>query len=156
MPRPCAHSIIGAISWSLTPFSATMLILTPRPACWAASIPFSTVGRSPRRVIALKLAGSRLSIETLTRRTPAAASSAAKRASCDPFVVSVSSCSAPLSRWRDRLPIKRIRSRRTSGSPPVSLILRVPRAMKTLQSRSSSSSESRSRRGRNSMSSAMQ
>ena len=55
-----------------------MLILTARPACCAASSPFMTTARSPRRVIALKLAGSRLSIDTLIRRTPALARSSAE------------------------------------------------------------------------------
>src|SRR5271169_5310001 len=47
-------------------------------------------------------------------------------------------------------------SRRTSGSPPVILILRVPILMKVEQSRSNSSRERTSRLGRNDMSSDMQ
>ncbi len=47
-------------------------------------------------------------------------------------------------------------SRRTSGSPPVMRILRVPRVMKAAAMRSSSSSVRRSRLGRKVMSSDMQ
>ena len=46
--------------------------------------------------------------------------------------------------------------RRTSGSPPVSRILRTPRSMKAVHSRSSSSSVSSSFFGRKVMFSAMQ
>ena len=43
MPRPCAKRTSSAISSSLTPFSATALILTASPASCAASIPPSTL-----------------------------------------------------------------------------------------------------------------
>ncbi len=46
--------------------------------------------------------------------------------------------------------------RRTSGSPPVTRIRRVPIPMKTAASRASSSSDRTSGFGRNTMSSAMQ
>ena len=49
MPRPWAHVKSVSISSSLTPFSATVLILTFRPARCAASIPASTFVRSPHR-----------------------------------------------------------------------------------------------------------
>ena len=90
------------------------------------------------------------------RRTPCAASSPAKRASCEPFVVSVSSSRAPEARCRDSPAKSVMMLRRTSGSPPVSLSFLTPRSMKTLQTRSSSSSVRRSRFGRKVMSSDMQ
>ncbi len=150
MPRPCAQAIIGTISASLTPLSATMLILTLSPAFCAASIPAITLSRSPRRVIALNFSRSRVSRETLMRRTPQLASSSACAASCEPLVVSVSSSRSPDARWRDRSLNRLMMLRRTSGSPPVILSLRVPRATKVLQRRSSSSSVSRSRLGQES------
>src|SRR5450756_1379192 len=125
-------------------------------AARAASIPPSTLSRSPQRVMARNFAGSSVSIDTLMRRTPQSASSPAKRASCEPLVVSVSSLSAPVSRWRESERTSDITLRRTSGSPPVSRSLRTPLAMKAEHSRSSSSSVRRSALGRNVMSSDMQ
>ena len=61
-----------AISSSLTPLSATALILTFRPAACAASMPASTLSRSPQRVMARNLSGSSVSSETLMRSTPCA------------------------------------------------------------------------------------
>ena len=95
MPLPCAHSISEGISSSFMSFSATALILTARPAARAASMPARTLSRSPQRVMARNFSGSSVSSETLMRRTPQSASSPAKRASCEPLVVSVSSSSAP-------------------------------------------------------------
>ncbi len=50
MPRPWLQRISSSNSMSLTPRSATALILTWRPACWAASRPRITWSRSPQRV----------------------------------------------------------------------------------------------------------
>ena len=72
MPRPCAHSSRPAISSSLTPLSATALIFTCRPAACAASMPASTLSRSPQRVMARNLSASSVSSETLMRSTPCA------------------------------------------------------------------------------------
>ena len=97
MPRPCAQSTRSASSSSLTPLSATALILTLRPAACAASMPASTLSRSPQRVMARNLSG----IERVERDVDAldAAALRARRRispSCEPLVVSVSSSSAPL------------------------------------------------------------
>ena len=73
MPLPCAHSISEGISSSFMFFSATALILTARPAARAASMPASTLSRSPQRVMARNFAGSSVSSETLMRRTPQSA-----------------------------------------------------------------------------------
>ena len=59
-------------------------------------MPASTLSRSPQRVMARNFAGSSVSSDTLMRRTPQSANSPAKRASCEPLVVSVSSLSAPV------------------------------------------------------------
>ena len=156
MPRPCAQRSMSGNSASLKPLSATALSLILRPARSAASMPVITRERSPHRVIARNLSGSSVSTDTLMRLTPQSASSSAKRASCDPLVVRVSSSSAPLSRWRESWRTRCMMFLRTSGSPPVSLSLRTPFSTKTVHSRSSSSRLSRSRFGRNVMSSAMQ
>ena len=126
MPRPCAHSSRAGNSSSFTPLSATALILTLRPAACAASMPARTLSSSPQRVMARNLSGSSVSSETLMRRTPWPASSAAYFGSCEPLVVSVSSSSAPVARWRDSEANSVMMPRRTSGSPPVSRSLRTP------------------------------
>ena len=64
--------------------------------------------------------------------------------------------SVPASRCRDSGRKSPMMSRRTTGSPPVIRILRVPISMNAEQSRSSSSSVRSSRLGRNVMYSAMQ
>ena len=71
-----------------------------------------------------------MSIDTLTRRTPTAASSLAYLASWLPLVVSVSSSSAPLSRCRPSPRNSDITFLRTSGSPPVSRSFLTPRRTK--------------------------
>ncbi len=154
--RAAHQAASGNRSSSLTPFNATVLIFTRSPALCAASIPSSTCGSRPQRVIAANFAGSSVSSETLTRRTPASASSTANRASCEPLVVSVSSFSAPDRRCRDRARKSVMMFRRTSGSPPVMRSFSTPSRTKAEQSRSSSSSVSSSRLGRNSIDSAMQ
>ena len=156
MPRPWVQRISSSNSMSLTPRSATALILMCRPAFWAASMPRITWSRSPQRVSSRNLSLSSVSIDTLRRFTPTAASSLAYLASWLPLVVSVSSSSAPLSRWRPRPLISDITFLRTSGSPPVSRSFLTPRRTKAEHSRSSSSSDSTSALGRKVMSSAMQ
>ena len=73
-----------------------MLILISRPADCAASSPAMTLSNLPQRVMRANFSASRVSSDTLIRRTPQATSSSAKRASWLPFVVSVNSSSAPL------------------------------------------------------------
>ena len=156
MSLPCAHSISEGISSSFKFLSATALILTLRPTERAASMPRSTLSRSPQRVMARNFVASRVSSETLMRRTPLSLSSAANFSSSEPLVVSVNSLSAPLSRWRERERTSDITLRRTSGSPPVKRSLRTPLAINAEHRRSNSSSVSRSDFGRNVMSSDMQ
>ena len=86
-PRPCAHLTSPKASSSLKPFKATVLILILSPAAAAASIPARTTLKSPQRVTWRNLSGSSVSSETLMRLTPQSASSAAKRASWEPLVV---------------------------------------------------------------------
>src|SRR3546814_16919633 len=77
-------------------------------------------------VIAWNFAASRVSSETLTRRTPAARSSAAYLPSWVALVVSVSSARSPVSRCRPRRRTSHRLSRRTSGPPPVRRSFRTP------------------------------
>ena len=123
---------MSASSSSLTPRSATALILTPSPAASAAARPSRTCSSRPQRVISVNLSLSSVSIETLIRRTPAAYRSSANRASWLPLVVSVSSSSAPSPRCRPRRSISQRMLRRTRGSPPVRRSLRTPRSTKAL------------------------
>ena len=67
MPRPCAHSIRRGNSSSLTPLSATVLILIFSPAACAASMPAKTWSNEPQRVMARNFSGSSVSSETLRR-----------------------------------------------------------------------------------------
>ena len=90
-PRSPHQATRSCSSSSLTPLSATVLILTRSPASTAASMPSITWAKRPQRVIFANFAASRVSSETLTRRTPQSASSPAKRRSWLPLVVSVSS-----------------------------------------------------------------
>ena len=158
MSKPCSpHQVsMSPSSSSLPPFSATALIFTLSPASRAASSPAMTLARSPQRVIARNRSGSSVSSEMLTRRTPASNSSPAIFASWLPLVVMVSSSSRPDFTSAPILRISCMMLRRTSGSPPVSLILRTPAAMKRRHSVSSSSSARRSFLGRKVISSAMQ
>ena len=132
MPRPCAHSIRSSISSSLTPFRATVLILTLRPASCAASIPAIHLARSPQRVIAPELLG----IERVDRDIdPPHAASGEFGGEARQAASRWSSGSARRGR---RLPsgatasgTGAMMSRRTSGSPPVIRSLRTPCATKT-------------------------
>ena len=146
----------SCISSSLTPFSATQLIFILRPAAVAASIPSITLSNFPHRVMARNFSGYSVSSETLTRRTPQAASCSAYLASWLPFVVSVSSSKAPESKCRPSRSNSHMMFRRTSGSPPVMRSLRTPFATNTEQRRSSSSRVRRSAFGKKVMSSDMQ
>jgi hypothetical protein len=132
------------------------LILTLIPAFSAASMPLITPPKSPQRVIARNVAGSSVSSETLIRLTPQSASAWAYFGSWLPLVVSVSSSSAPVARWRDKASNSHMMFFRTSGSPPVIRSLRTPRSTNAEHSRSNSSSVSRSFLGRNVMCSDMQ
>ena len=128
-PWACAHATRSGISRSFTPRIATVLSLTCKPASRAAAIPSSTCGSASRRERARKVSGSRVSSETLIRRTPARARFSAWLASCVPLVVSVtssSSCPPRLRAWRPIARTRSMTSRRTSGSPPVRRIVRTP------------------------------
>ncbi|MCY1444303.1 hypothetical protein D9M71_607640 [compost metagenome] len=152
--RSMAKRTRSLISASLRPLSTTQLSLIWRkPASRAASIPAITFARSPVRVSSRKRCGSRLSRLTLSRDSPASNSGPARRVSCEPLLVMHSSRRpgrAAMRRHSSTMPL------RTSGSPPVRRILRVPRATKRSASRYSSSRLRMRCRGRNCMSSAMQ
>src|SRR2546428_2714184 len=132
---------------SFTPRLVTMLILIgARPAPCAASIPARTfaTGKSTS-FIARKVASSSESRLTVIRLRPAAARAFAFCASREPFVVSVRSRSPRAASFST----SRSRSRRTSGSPPVSRIFCTPRPTKIRTRRSISSKVRISARGRN-------
>ena len=143
-PRSPHQATRSSNSSSLTPFSATALILTPSPASFAASSPSITWS---------KLAPARdraefFGIERIERDVDALDAAigklAAKRLSWLPLVVTVSSSRSPALRWRDRPRNSDMMLRRTSGSPPVRRSFRTPRPTKALHTRSSSSSVKRS------------
>ena len=117
------------------------------PASAAAAIASSTraTGKAaPLR--AMNAASSRESRLTVTRRRPAAASARTLRASSAPLVVRAMSWMPPIPA---SIATSRSRSRRSSGSPPVSRSFRAPSPAKTRPSRVSSSKVSSSARGRN-------
>ena len=70
---PWAQRIRSGSSAALSCARATVLILTCRPAAWAASMPASTLARSPPRVSGGTGPGFSVSSETLIRLTPASA-----------------------------------------------------------------------------------
>ena len=132
------------------------MILIRNPAAFAAAIPSSTCPKRPQRVMAENFATSSVSSDTLMRRTPHSTNSAACFASCDPFVVSVNSRRAPLSRCRDMARKKVMIPFLTKGSPPVIRSFSTPSRTKAEQSLSNSSSVRRSALGRKVMFSAIQ
>ena len=150
------HFVMLASSSSLNPLRATALILTRSPASLAAWIPLRTWGKRPHRVTRANLSGSSVSSDTFTRRTPNRYRSWANLLNCEPFVVKVSSSKAPDVRWRDIASKKRMISRRTKGSPPVTRSFFTPILIKLLHRRSSSSKDKSSFFGKNSMFSDMQ
>jgi hypothetical protein len=86
----------------------------------------------------------------VTRCNPASRSGPASRRRADPFVVSVRSSAAPSGRRSAAsIPISTGRSRRTSGSPPVTRSFSTPSSTKTVASRVISSNVRTSLRGRN-------
>ena len=108
MPRPCDQATRSPSSSSLTPLSATALILTARPAACAASMPamhlvefapardraeLVRIERVERHVDALHAAGGELARHI--------------SASCEPLVVSVSSSSAPVAEMARERPHQR-------------------------------------------------
>ena len=116
-------------SSSLTPLSATALILTLSPAALAASCRPAPASR-PQRVIAANFCSSSVSSETLMRFHPGLPRSSAYFASWLPLVVSVSSSSARADmprRAREQL----MMFLRTSGSPPVRRSFFTPLADKS-------------------------
>ena len=86
-------------------------------------MPASTLSRSSRRVIWRKRSRSSVSRWTLMRRSPASYSGSASSASSTPLVVSARSWMPGIAARRR---ISTGRSRRTSGSPPVTRSLRMP------------------------------
>ena len=130
----------SAISSSLTPPSSTQLsLIFSKPARSAASMPRRTSESVPRRVMARKRSSFSVSRLMLRRVTSASRSAAACSASRLPFVVTHSSSTPGISasiRQKSTAP------RRTSGSPPVTRILRTPqRTAAAAMSRSSSSEQ---------------
>ena len=129
MKRTC-HGCVSvraaksAISSSLTPPRSTQLSLRFwKPALCAASSPRSTSASEPTRVMSRKRSGRSVSRLMFRRSTPAARSGAASAGRRTPFVVRQSSSMPGISRsMRHSSTIPR----RTSGSPPVRRIFRIP------------------------------
>src|SRR3954467_12780644 len=113
----------------------TALILIGCASGYVASFskPRITRGSASRRVISKKRSRCSESSETLKRLTPAATRSAASRSSRKPLVVIERS-----STWGRSIAARRGKSRRTSGSPPVSRRSRTPIRASSAPSRSSS------------------
>ena len=95
MPRPCAHSIRRGEFVLVHALERDGVDLDLEAGGLRGVDAFEHLVESPQRVTARNFSGSSVSSETLMRRTPHAASSAAYFSSCDPLVVSVSSSSAP-------------------------------------------------------------
>ena len=150
-----AHEL-GKLVARSSPLSATALILISSPAARAASMPSSTLARSPQRVRRRKRAGSSVSSETLTRLTPQSASSFAWRVEKGAVGRErqlLESAAREMARERAEkphhiAPHERLASREAQ--------LRGAAPTKAEHSRSSSSSVSRSRFGRKLISSFMQ
>ena len=155
-PSSPHHAIMASNSSSFMPFSATILILTSSSASLAAARPVITLSSLPQRVMDWNLAGSRVSRETLMRRTPASLRSPACLASWVALVVSVNSSSSPERVSSPSRRTSQMMLRRTNGSPPVRRSLRTPRRTKARHRRSSSSNDRTSLLGRKVMSSDMQ
>jgi hypothetical protein len=104
-------------SWSLTPRISTAFTFTgSRPAAAAAARPASTSGSRSRPASSLKVCRDRVSRETFSRSSPAAASGAASRARPMPSVVSeISGRGSSVA----AVAMRAGRPRRSSGSPPV-------------------------------------
>jgi hypothetical protein len=130
----------------LTPRLTTAFTLTGSPAADAASMPSSTraTGKSTS-FIALKVSSSSESSDTVTRVRPASLSACALRGRSAPFVVSVRSRPGIAA----SMDTSTSTSARSSGSPPVSRILRTPSDANVRATRSISSNVRSSRRGRN-------
>ncbi len=139
MPKPFCreNSTSGRMSSSLTPRSTTAFnLIGASPVVFAAKIPSSTLLRSPRLVMRLNLSASRVSMLMLTRRRPACFNASTRSANRAPLVVRQRS-SSPLS--AASFSIKRGRSWRTKGSPPVSRTLSTPNSMNNRAKRAISS-----------------
>ena len=118
----------GNVGRNTTMFSFTGFI----PTLIAASTPFRTGARAPRR-ISRKAAGSKESTDTLTRLSPALRSDSARPASMEPFVVNETSSMCTTVRA-----MISSRSIRTSGSPPVNLTELMSNSRATRANRSTS------------------
>ena len=146
MPRKCSAS--ASMPPSLTPRLTTAFTFTgPRPASTAASMPSSTLatGKSTS-FMALNIASSSESSDTVTRVSPASASDWARWRSSEPLVVIVRSSMPSIAA---SVAISWSALRRSSGSPPVSRIFVTPSPANTRASRSISSNDSTSWRFRN-------
>ncbi len=144
--RKCAA--IGRIDCSFTPRLTTMFTLTgasPAPAAAVMASSTRPAGNSAS-LSAMNTLSSRESRLTVTRRRPAAASALALPASSAPLVVRAMSWMPPRPA---SIATSFSRSRRSSGSPPVSRSLATPRPAKTRARRVSSSKVSSRPRGRN-------
>ncbi len=141
--RKCAA--IGRMDCSFTPRRTTMFTLTgASPAAAAAAMAAST--RATGNRASLNMSSSSESRLTVTRRRPAAASAVALPASSAPLVVRAMSWTPSMAA---SIATSFSRSRRSSGSPPVSRSLRTPSPAKTRASRANSSKVSNCSRGKN-------
>ena len=124
MPRARPKRTNSGMSGSFRPLMATELIFTWNPASRAASIPAKTRGRSSRRLMIRKRSRSSVSRCTFKRCKPASNSGLAAPANSTALVVRAKSWMPANS---DSEAIKSGSLGRSSGSPPVKRILRIPR-----------------------------
>ena len=139
---------------SLTSGRGTALILIrSNPACFAASMPSNTLGKTSRRVTSLNKAGSMVSKLMFKRSKPASLSCRAWLANKTAFVV-IATSEIPTTFFS--MSTRTDNCERTRGSPPVKRIRSTPSGAKTLTRRVICSKFSRSRCGKNFTDSGMQ
>ena len=119
----------GARSASASGRATALILIGDRPAARAPANPRRTSARRSRRVTRAYSAGSRESIETLTRSSPAFRRPVARLSSPSPLVVRPMSGLFPSRRVRSSASAATISSRslRMSGSPPVRRMRSIPR-----------------------------
>ena len=128
-PRAFANSSSGMISSSLTPRITTVSILKPGNVSTAASMPASTRGSSSNRASLTKRSRCSVSRLIVSRCRPARLRSCTAGASSTALVVIARSRIAVLRASRST---RAGRSRRSSGSPPVSRTLSTPKCKKLI------------------------
>ena len=122
--RSCVRAANSASSSSLVPRMMTQLILTgASPRAMAASMPRRTASTPGRRAIASNRSGRSVSSDTFTRARPASRSLGSWSSRSSPLVERATSSMPGMPAMAAT---RRCRSRRTSGSPPVSRIERTP------------------------------